>query len=80
MLKQFNTLFYIFFPLVNGKQAKIKELRIFDGDRETSFLKIIDNKRSDVRFGIDEQGEIYVTSKSDGKVRKLVRSKNKSNK
>jgi hypothetical protein len=25
-----------------------------------------------VRFGVDEEGEIYVTSKQDGKVRKLV--------
>ncbi len=58
--------------LVNGKQAQIKELRLFDGKKSASFLEIIDSKRSDVRFGVDEQGEIYVTSKSDGKVRKLV--------
>ncbi|MBD2209541.1 PQQ-dependent sugar dehydrogenase [Nostoc linckia FACHB-104] len=60
--------------LVNGKQAKIKELRIFDGDKESSFLQIIGSKRSDVRLGVDEAGEIYVTSKSDGKVRKVVPS------
>ncbi|OUL37276.1 sugar dehydrogenase [Nostoc sp. T09] len=60
--------------LVNGKQAKIKELRLFDGKKAGSFLQIIGNKRSDVRFGVDEKGEIYVTSKSDGKVRKIVRS------
>ncbi len=60
--------------LVTGKQAKIKELRLFDGKRETSFLKLVGSKRSDIRFGVDEQGEIYVTSKSDGKVRKLVPS------
>lgn len=65
--------------LVNGKQAKIKELRIFDGNKETSFLELIGNERSDVRFGVDEQGEIYVTSKSDGKVRKLVPSGKKKN-
>jgi glucose/arabinose dehydrogenase len=58
--------------LVNGKQAKIKELRLFDGKKEATFLQIIGSTRSDVRFGIDEEGEIYVTSKSDGKVRKLV--------
>ncbi|MBD2775719.1 PQQ-dependent sugar dehydrogenase [Iningainema tapete] len=61
--------------LVNGKQARIKELKIFDGTRETSLLKIIGSDRSDVRFGIDEAGEIYVTSKSDGKVRKIVQRK-----
>ncbi|WP_233787139.1 hypothetical protein [Dulcicalothrix desertica] len=58
--------------LVNGKQAKIKELRLFNGKKEATFLQIIGSKRSDVRFGIDEEGEIYVTSKSDGKVRKVV--------
>ncbi|MEO1560368.1 MAG: PQQ-dependent sugar dehydrogenase, partial [Cyanobacteria bacterium J06632_19] len=58
--------------LVNGKQAQIKELRLFDGNKEASILEIIGSNRSDVRFGIGEDGEIYVTSKSDGKVRKLV--------
>jgi glucose/arabinose dehydrogenase len=58
--------------LVKGKQAKIKELRLFDGKKEATFLQIIGSKRSDVRFGIDEEGEIYVISKSDGKVRKVV--------
>lgn len=60
--------------LVNGKQAKIKELRLFDKGQEKSFLKIVNSDRSDVRFGVDEGREIYVTSKSDGKVRKLVLS------
>ncbi|MBD0303795.1 MAG: PQQ-dependent sugar dehydrogenase, partial [Tolypothrix sp. T3-bin4] len=60
--------------LVNRKQAKIKELRLFNGTKESTFLEIVGSNRSDVRFGVDEQGEIYVTSKSDGKVRKIVRS------
>ena len=63
--------------LVNGRQARIKELKLFDGNVGASFLEIIGSKRSDVRFGIDEKGEIYVTSKSDGKVRKLVPVKKK---
>jgi glucose/arabinose dehydrogenase len=58
--------------LINGKQAKIKELRLFDGEKEATFLQIVAKERSDVRFGIDEEGEIYVTSKSDGKVRKII--------
>jgi glucose/arabinose dehydrogenase len=60
--------------LINGKQAKIKELRLFDGDREASFLDIIGEDRSHVRIGLDEAGEIYVTSKRDGKVRKFIPS------
>ena len=65
--------------LVDGKQATIKELRLFDGEQESSFLEIIDKKQSDVRFGIDEEGEIYVTSKQDGEIRKLVLSPKSSN-
>ncbi|MBD2018181.1 PQQ-dependent sugar dehydrogenase [Microcoleus sp. FACHB-53] len=58
--------------LADGKQAKIKELRLFDGKKERSFLEMVGKKRTDVRFGIDEAGELYVTSKQDGKVRKIV--------
>jgi glucose/arabinose dehydrogenase len=63
--------------LVNGKQAKIKEIRLFDGKKEATFLQIIGSPRSDVRFGVDEEGEIYVTSKSDGKVRKIISTSQK---
>jgi len=60
--------------LVEGKQATIRELRLFDGKKERSFLEMVGKKRTDVRFGIDEAGELYVTSKQDGKVRKIVPS------
>jgi hypothetical protein len=60
--------------LVEGKQATIKELRLFEGKKERSFLEMVGKKRTDVRFGIDEAGELYVTSKQDGKVRKIVPS------
>ena len=65
--------------LINKQQATIKELRLVDKNKEVSFLEIIGKKRSDVRFGVDEKGEIYLTSKQDGKVRKLIRNP-KSNK
>jgi glucose/arabinose dehydrogenase len=60
--------------LVDGKQATIKELRLFEGKKERSFLKMVGKSRTDVRFGIDEAGELYVTSKQDGKVRRIVPS------
>ncbi|WP_013320741.1 PQQ-dependent sugar dehydrogenase [Gloeothece verrucosa] len=60
--------------LVNGQQATLSELRLFNGTQETSFLKLLNSTRSDVRFGVDEAGEIYVTNKIDGIIRKLVRS------
>jgi glucose/arabinose dehydrogenase len=65
--------------LVDGKQATIKELRLFEGNKERSFLKIVGQNRTDVRFGIDEAGELYVTSKQDGKVRKIVPSRESLN-
>ncbi len=58
--------------LVDGKQAKIQELRLSEGNQERSFPQIVGNSKSEARFGIDEQRELYVTSKSDGKVRKIV--------
>jgi glucose/arabinose dehydrogenase len=60
--------------LVDSKQATIKQLRLFEGNQERSFLEIVGKNRTDVRFGIDEAGELYVTSKQDGKVRKIVPS------
>ncbi len=60
--------------LVDGKQATIKELRLFEGNKERSFLEMVGKSRTDVRFGIDEAGELYVTSKQDGKVRRIVPS------
>jgi len=32
--------------------------------------------RADLRFGIDEEGEIYLLTKGDGWVRKLVPAEN----
>ncbi|MDY6938593.1 MAG: PQQ-dependent sugar dehydrogenase [Cyanobacteriota bacterium] len=60
--------------LANGSQAEIQELRLYQEDTEQSFLEVVGDRRSDVRFGVDETGEIYVTSKRDGRVRRLVAS------
>lgn len=60
--------------LVLGRQASVSELRILRGGRQISFLDILDNTRSDVRFGLGEDQEIYVTNKRDGIIRKLVPS------
>lgn len=65
--------------LVDGSQATIQELRLINGNQESSFQQIVGNSRTDVRFGKDEQGELYVTTKADGKVRKIVRSSESSN-
>lgn len=60
--------------LINGKQAYLRQLRLFEGNTQQSFLQIVGDPRSDVRFGVDSQNEMYATSKRDGKVYKLVPS------
>ncbi len=60
--------------LVNGQQAIISELRILNGGQETTFLNLINKSRSDVRFGVDEAGEIYITNKQDGIIRQIISS------
>jgi len=60
--------------IINGKQAPLRQLRLFEGNTQQSFLQIVGDPRSDVRFGVDNQNEMYATSKRDGKVYKLVPS------
>jgi glucose/arabinose dehydrogenase len=60
--------------MVSGRQAPVERLRIVQNNREVSFLDILGKPRSDVRFGTDENNEIYVTNKQDGIIRKVVPS------
>lgn len=55
-----------------GSQAEIKELNFLDenGDR-TTLRSLVPGDRVDLRFGIDQGGEIYFLTKADGKIRKL---------
>jgi hypothetical protein len=59
--------------LVDGSQAAIEELTLLRDGVETTLLALLGNDfRADLRFGIDEAGEIYVLTKRDGMVRMLV--------
>jgi glucose/arabinose dehydrogenase len=59
--------------LVPGQQAEIAELVLLRGGVPMTLLELIGNDfRADLRFGIDEAGEIYVLTKRDGMVRMLV--------
>jgi glucose/arabinose dehydrogenase len=58
--------------LDEGSQAQLEELLIYDKNEETTFLDIIAKTRSDLRFGTDETGEIYIINKQDGIVRRLA--------
>lgn len=59
--------------LMDGSQAVIDELTLFSGGQETTLLELLgDDFRADLRFGLDAAGEIYLLTKRDGMVRRLV--------
>ncbi|MFL5787640.1 MAG: PQQ-dependent sugar dehydrogenase [Flavisolibacter sp.] len=58
-----------------GKQATIKKWNIAINGAPTTFEKLCGNKRVEIRFGMDSNGELYITTKADGKVYKLVKAK-----
>ena len=58
--------------LINGRQYPIHELTLTQNGVETTLSDLVSNSRVDLRFGLDQEGEIYVLTKSDGMVRKLV--------
>ncbi len=68
----------VYFADVNdlalGTQANIQELTLFSGGTQKTLLQILGGgaTRTDMRFGLDANGEIYLTTKFDGKVRKLA--------
>ncbi|GLR15475.1 PQQ-dependent sugar dehydrogenase [Portibacter lacus] len=58
--------------VLGGPLAKIKELRLLSEDgNATTLNKLSQSSRADLRFGIDDSGEIYFLTKADGIVRKF---------
>jgi len=58
--------------LVQGSQATIFQLTLVDHNGNTTTLKkLIGANRADVRLGLDDDGEIYLLTKTDGKIRLL---------
>lgn len=56
-----------------GSQATISQLATLGEDGfGTSLLAEVNYDRTDLRFGMDAVGEIYVLTKADGKIRQLV--------
>jgi len=52
--------------------AQIHELVIYDeNEEETNLLDLVDATRADLRFGMNNEGEIYVLSKRNGKIWKM---------
>jgi mono/diheme cytochrome c family protein len=67
-------LFYVnVADLKQGKQATIKEWQIAYNGQKTTLEALTNDKRIDLRLGRDHDGELYIFTKPDGKVYKLVR-------
>lgn len=73
-------LFFIkMIDIKQGQQATIKEWRVsVDGTIKT-LRQLCGNDRVEIRFGRDAKGELYILSKADGKVYKLVSAENNRN-
>ena len=55
-----------------GKQAVIKKWRISLKGVPTTLAQLCGNDRVEIRFGMDSKGELYILTKADGKVYKLI--------
>lgn len=55
-----------------GMQATIKEWNILFNGKRTTLAELCKNRRVEMRFGKDMVGNIYLMTKADGKVWKLV--------
>jgi glucose/arabinose dehydrogenase len=55
-----------------GKKTAIFRLRIFYRGAETKMSGVLGSDRADLRLGLGEDGEIYVLTKTDGAIRKIV--------
>ena len=55
-----------------GSQATIKKWNISMNGVPATLAQLCKNTRVDLRFGMDSKGELYILTKADGKVYKLV--------
>ncbi len=66
-------LFYIeMADMKQGKQATIKEWKITINGIPETLKKVCGSDRVDLHFGKDAKGELYILTKADGKMYKLV--------
>ncbi|MEO6719090.1 MAG: PQQ-dependent sugar dehydrogenase [Ferruginibacter sp.] len=55
-----------------GKQAHVMEWKISVNGKPHTLKELCKNERADLHFGKDAKGELYILTKTDGKVYKLV--------
>ncbi|MBL7696937.1 MAG: PQQ-dependent sugar dehydrogenase [Chitinophagaceae bacterium] len=66
-------LFYVSMSdLKQGHQAKIRKWNLSQNGSPTSLAKLCGNSRVDMRYGVDDKGELYILTKADGRIYKLV--------
>ncbi len=59
--------------LIQGRQFPLKELQLVDANgNPTSLYRIVPGSRVDLRFGQTNDGEIFILTKADGKIRYLA--------
>ena len=69
-------LFYIDMADIKlGKQAPVHEWKIYINGSEKTLKELCGSDRVDLHFGRDSKGELYILTKADGKVYKLMRGK-----
>jgi glucose/arabinose dehydrogenase/cytochrome c2 len=61
-----------------GQQATIKKWNISLNAQPTTLAQLCGSDRVDMRFGMDSKGELYILTKADGKVYRLVNATKKS--
>jgi glucose/arabinose dehydrogenase len=72
-------LFYVeMADIKQGKQAIIKEWRASINGTHKTLKELCGTDRPDLHFGRDARGELYILTKPDGKVYKLVSANNES--
>jgi mono/diheme cytochrome c family protein len=59
-----------------GRQAEVKEWFITKNGKGTTLRDLCGSDRADLRFAKDEKGEIYIFTKADGKIYRLVENMN----
>ena len=63
--------------LTLGEQATVRALTLLDdAGNEVDFLELVGGQRADIRFALDATGEMYLMSKQDGVVRRLINPAN----
>lgn len=52
----------------HGRLAPVEHLRVFSDGQETTFSELVGDKRVDLRFGIDADGELFLLAKASGQI------------